>query len=80
MAEEGQTVTITCSKAGKPQPTITWSSAIGSLPNGTTVSNGALKIKNVSRKDGGIYSCKAEKYPGNSSNDSSVNDTLSSAV
>ena len=59
MAEEGQTVTIACSAAGQPPPTITWSSAIGSLPDRTTVSNGALKINNVLRKNGGIYICKA---------------------
>ena len=64
MAEEGQTVTIACSAAGQPPPTITWSSAIGSLPDRTTVGNKALKINNVLRKDGGIYVCKAENILG----------------
>ena len=64
MAEEGQTVTIACSAAGLPPPTITWSSAIGSLSDRTTVGNKALKINNVLRKDGGIYVCKAENILG----------------
>ena len=64
MAEEEQTITIACSASGQPRPTITWSRAIGSLPDRTTVSNGALKINNVLRKDGGTYICKAENILG----------------
>ena len=64
MAEEGQTVTIACSATGQPPPTITWSKAIGSLPDRRTVSNGALKINSVSREDGGTYVCKAENILG----------------
>jgi len=64
MAEEEQTITITCSATGKPPPTITWSKAIGGLPDRTTVRKGALKINNVLRKDGGIYICKAENILG----------------
>ena len=64
MAEEGQTVTIACSAAGQPPPTITWSSAIGSLPDRAIVSNGALKMNDVLRKNGGIYICKAENILG----------------
>ena len=64
MAEEGQTVTIACSAAGRPPPTITWSSAIGSLPDRATEGNKALRINNVLRKDGGIYVCKAENILG----------------
>ncbi len=60
MAEEEQTITIACSATGQPQPTITWSKAIGSLPSRTTVNNGALKINNVLRRDGGTYICRAE--------------------
>jgi len=64
MAEEEQTVNIACSAAGQPPPTITWSKAIGSLPDRATVSRSALKINNVLRKDGGIYICKAENIQG----------------
>ena len=64
MAEEGQNVIIACSVTGQPQPKVTWSKAIGSLPDRTPVENGALKIQNVSRKDGGIYICKAENILG----------------
>ncbi|KAL9965964.1 hypothetical protein ACROYT_G029838 [Oculina patagonica] len=64
MAEEEQTITIACSATGQPQPTVTWSKAIGSLPNRTSVKNDALKIYNVSRKDGGIYICKAKNILG----------------
>ena len=64
MAEEEQTITIACSASGQPRPTITWSKSIGSLPDRTIVSNGALNINNVSRKDGGTYICKAENILG----------------
>ena len=64
MAEEGQNVTIACSAAGQPQPSITWSKAIGSLPNRTVVKNGTLKVYNVKRKDGGTYICKAKNELG----------------
>ena len=64
MAEEEQTITIACSATGQPPPTITWSRAIGSLPERTAVNNGALEINNVSQKDGGIYICKADNILG----------------
>ena len=64
MAEEEQTITIACSATGQPPPTITWSKSIGSLPDRAAVNKGALKINNVSRKDGGIYICKAENILG----------------
>ena len=63
MAVEGQTITIACSASGQPQPNISWSKSVGSLPDRTTVSNGTLKI-NVSRKDGGIYICIGENIHG----------------
>ena len=64
MAEEEQTINIACSATGQPPPTITWSRAIGSLPDRITISNGVLKINNLLRKDGGIYICKAENILG----------------
>ena len=64
MVEEGQTINIACSATGQPPPTITWSRAIGSLPDRITISNSGLKINNLSRKDGGIYICKAENILG----------------
>ena len=64
MAEEEQTIAIACSATGQPQPTITWSKSIGNLPDTAAVINGALKINNVSRKDGGTYICKAENILG----------------
>jgi len=64
MAEEEQTITIACSATGQPPPIITWSRAIGSLPDTAAVNNGSLKINNVSRKDGGTYICKAQNILG----------------
>ena len=64
MAEEEQTITIACSATSQPPPTITWSRAIGSLPERTAVNNGVLKINNVSRHDSGTYICKAQNILG----------------
>ncbi|XP_078380224.1 uncharacterized protein LOC144663168 [Oculina patagonica] len=64
VAEEEQTITIACSVTGQPKPNITWSNSNGSLPDGTTEKNGILKIYNASRKESGIYQCKAENILG----------------
>ena len=64
-AEEKQKVTISCTVTGQPTPRITWSKAGGSLPGGRIhVQDGTLKIFKVTRKDGGIYICKAENIVG----------------
>ena len=60
-AEENQKVTISCTVTGQPPPKITWSKAGGSVPvDRSHVQDGTLKIFKVTRKDGGIYICKAE--------------------
>ena len=65
MAEEKQNVTIACTATGQPQPSITWSKAVGSLPKHRTVAvNGEVTIYNVVRDDDGIYICKAENILG----------------
>ncbi|XP_078378982.1 uncharacterized protein LOC144662115 [Oculina patagonica] len=64
VAEDEQTITIACNITGQPQPSITWTKAIGGLPHRKAVKDGALKIYNVSRKDGGVYTCKAENILG----------------
>ena len=64
-AEEKQKVTISCTVTGQPPPKITWSKAGGSVPVGRIhVQDGTLKIFKVTRKDGGIYICKAENILG----------------
>ena len=64
-AEGNQKVTISCIVTGQPPPKITWSKAGGSLPVGRNhVQDGTLKIFKVTRKDGGIYICKAENILG----------------
>ena len=64
-AEENQKVTISCTVTGQPPPKITWSKAGGNVPVGRIhVQDGTLKIFKVTRKDGGIYICKAENILG----------------
>ena len=65
MAEVGQNINIACSATGQPQPTMTWSKAIGDLPVGAVVSTTALKINNVKNQDGGTYVCRANNILGN---------------
>jgi len=65
MVEEQQNITIACTAAGQPQPSITWTKSVGSLPKGrTAVMNGTLTIYKVKAKDGGTYICKAENILG----------------
>ena len=65
LAEEKQNVSIACGASGQPQPSITWSKAFGNLPmNRAEVIKGALKIYNVTKKDRGIYICRAENILG----------------
>ena len=64
-AEENQKVTISCTVTGQPPPKITWSKAGGNVPVGRIhVQDATLKIFKVTRKDGGIYICKAENILG----------------
>ena len=65
MAEEKQNVTIACTATGQPLASITWSKSVGSLPEDRTeVMNGSLTIYSATRKDAGIYICKAENILG----------------
>ena len=65
IAEEGKKVTIACVATGHPLPTITWSTAVGSLPNDRSeVMNGTLTLHSLIKNDGGIYFCKAENVLG----------------
>jgi len=65
IAQEKQNVTVACTATGQPQPSITWSKAVGSLSKyKTTSTNGVLKIYEVTKNDGGTYICKVENILG----------------
>ena len=65
MAEEKQNVTIACNATGQPSPRITWSKSVGGLSKGRIkVQSGTMKIYSVTKKDGGVYICKAENILG----------------
>ena len=73
MAEEKQNITIACTATGQPLPSITWSRAVGSLPEDRTeVKSGSLTIYSVTRKDAGTYICKAENILGSATDTSLV--------
>ena len=68
MTEEKQNITIVCTATGQPQPSIRWSKSVGSLQKGRNkVVHGTLTIHNVTKKDRGIYICKAENILGSAS-------------
>ena len=65
IAEEEQNVTIACKATGQPSPKMTWTKAVGSLPGDRIkMQDGILKIYSVTKKDGGVYICKAENILG----------------
>jgi len=65
LVEAEQNVTIACTATGQPQPSITWSKAVGNLPKGRTeVMDGNLAIYTATKKDRGVFICKAENILG----------------
>ena len=65
MAEEQQNVTMACTATGQPSRKITWSKAVGILPGDRIkVQDGTMKIYSVTKKDAGVYICKAENILG----------------
>ena len=63
--QEEQNVTTACTATGQPQPSITWSKAVGGLPKDRNeVTKGNLAINKVEKKDRGTYICKAENILG----------------
>ena len=63
--QEQQIITIVCTATGQPQPSITWSKAVGGLPEDRTeIMKGDLTINKVKKKDRGTYICKAENILG----------------
>ena len=73
LAEEEQNISITCTATGRPQPSITWSRAVNSLPKDrSVVMNGSLTIYSLTKRDRGIYICKAENILGSASDTSQL--------
>ncbi|XP_068755526.1 uncharacterized protein [Montipora capricornis] len=59
-ARTGDSLTLNCSATGDPQPVITWKRQGSPLPAGRNqLINGALVIRDVTKKDAGIYICVA---------------------
>ena len=59
-AAPGSTLTLNCSAAGDPQPVISWRKQGGHLPVGRNQQiNGALVIRDITKKDAGHYVCTA---------------------
>ena len=59
-AAPGSTFTLNCSATGDPQPVISWRKQGGNLPVGSNQQiNGALVIRNITKKDAGHYICTA---------------------
>ena len=73
LAEEEQNVSIACTAIGQPPPSITWSIAVGSLPEDRSeVINGTVTINNVTKADRGTYICKAKNILGSESDTSQL--------
>ncbi|XP_068722444.1 uncharacterized protein [Montipora capricornis] len=65
IAEEEQNITIACNATGQPQARVTWSKSVGTFPlSRTSVTMGVLNIYQLTRKDGGVYICKANNIFG----------------
>ncbi|KAL9952561.1 hypothetical protein ACROYT_G039830 [Oculina patagonica] len=68
IVEEGQNVSLICQATGQPTPTITWRKAFSQLPKEkTSVADGKLTIRNITKADGGAYACAAKNLLGEDS-------------
>ena len=60
----GSSVSMKCKGTGQPMPTLEWMKVDGNLSNSSHVSDGWLKIENVSKSDSGRYRCIATNFVG----------------
>lgn len=60
----GETGEFTCIASGSPLPKLTWRKLNASVPIYATVSDGVLRIPNVTHQDAGIYFCDASNVEG----------------
>ncbi|KAG1941788.1 MAM domain-containing glycosylphosphatidylinositol anchor protein [Pimephales promelas] len=62
----GQTVSLVCiSTGGEPEPTLTWTSSAGSLPEKSLMKDGTLTLPAITSEDAGVYGCVASNNVGN---------------
>ncbi|XP_022809631.1 neuronal growth regulator 1-like [Stylophora pistillata] len=57
---EGETVNLTCTASGMPEPNVSWIK-----PNGESVAGNVLELVNIIRNEGGEYTCEASNECGN---------------
>ncbi|CAB3368809.1 Hypothetical predicted protein [Cloeon dipterum] len=63
---KGESLSLSCSATGYPQPSISWSRKQGRrMPNGEeTIDGDSVTFEDVSRKHGGVYECLATNNVG----------------
>uniref|UniRef100_A0A0N5ALG7 Lachesin n=1 Tax=Syphacia muris TaxID=451379 RepID=A0A0N5ALG7_9BILA len=59
IVKTGDSTVMKCVSSGNPIPKVTWSRENGHMPSRATVSDGSLRIFNLSVSDTGKYVCKA---------------------
>lgn len=67
----GEPAEFTCLAGGSPSPDLSWRKLNGSLPAGSTMQGGVLRIANVTENGPGTYVCDATNVEG-SANGSAV--------
>ncbi|PFX26969.1 basement membrane-specific heparan sulfate proteoglycan core protein-like isoform X2 [Stylophora pistillata] len=60
----GETTEFTCIASGAPLPKLSWRKLNASVPVQATVSDGVLRIANVTHQDAGMYFCDASNVEG----------------
>ncbi|RZF46204.1 hypothetical protein LSTR_LSTR012143 [Laodelphax striatellus] len=64
IVQKGSSITLTCSATGSPAPKISFTKKTRHGTHEETFEGGVLNLENVTRKNSGVYQCRAENEHG----------------
>uniref|UniRef100_A0A4W3I120 Cell adhesion molecule 1b n=1 Tax=Callorhinchus milii TaxID=7868 RepID=A0A4W3I120_CALMI len=69
LTREGDTLELSCTAIGKPQPEVYWQRVDDEMPDRVALSVGNLVLESLNKTDNGTYRCQASNDIGESSDD-----------